>query len=70
MDTCMKSYAVSKPLYLKTDTSGVVLGARLLQIRDGMNCGCDKAPGNTTLRPIASANKSLSSAKWNYRNIE
>ena len=37
-DVCMKLYDASRPLYLETDSSGFVLGAGLLQVRDGMNC--------------------------------
>ena len=40
-------------LYLKGDASGVSLGARLLQVRDGMNCGHDEVPNNAILHPIA-----------------
>ena len=36
-DACMKFYNKTRPLYLETDIYGVGLGARLLQIRDGMN---------------------------------
>ena len=36
----MKFYEVSKPLYLElTDASSIGLGAGLLQVRDGINCG-------------------------------
>ena len=37
----MKFYGASRSLYLETDASGINLGARLLQVRDGMNCGHD-----------------------------
>ena len=45
----MKVCDVVRPLYLKTDGSGVSLGARLSHVRYGMNCGHDKVPDNTTL---------------------
>ena len=35
----MKSYDVSKLLYLETDASSVSLDAGLLQVRDDMNYG-------------------------------
>ena len=38
-DAYIKFDDTSKPLYLKTDVSGIGLGAGLLQVRDGMNCG-------------------------------
>ena len=34
----MKFYDDTKPLYLKTDASGIALEAALLQLRDNMNC--------------------------------
>ena len=37
----------------------VSLGASLLQVRDGMNCGKDEIPENTALCPIAFASKKL-----------
>ena len=48
-DACMKFYDVARPLYLEIDTLGIGLGARLLQARDGMNCGHDKIPDNALL---------------------
>ena len=66
----MKFYDASRPPHLETDASGVRLRARLLQIRDGMNCGHDEIPDNTMLHPIAFASKGLWSAKWCYSNIE
>ena len=39
-DTYIKFYDASRQLYLKTYTSYVGLGARLLQVREEMNCGC------------------------------
>ena len=56
---CMKSYDDTKPLYLKTDASGLSLGAAPLQLRDNMNCPKDSAPDNTILCPIVCASKSL-----------
>ena len=66
----MKFYDTSRPLYLETDASEVSLGAGLLQIRDGMNCGCDEVPDNATLHPNVFINKSLSSTERHYSNIE
>ena len=44
--------------------------AGLLQITEGMICGCDEVPDNATLHPISFASKSLSSMEWWYSNIE
>ena len=49
---------------------GVNHGVRVLQLRDGMNCGCCEVPGNATMFTIAFTSKSLSSAEWHYSNIE
>ena len=69
-DVCMKFYNETKPLYLKTDASGIGLGATLLQARDGTTCPKDIAPANTIVRPIMFASKSLISAEHRYSNIE
>ena len=53
----MKFYDDTKPLYLKTDASGISLEAALLQLRDNMNYPKDTAPDNTILHPIVSASK-------------
>ena len=66
----MKFYDDTKPLYLKTDASGIGLGAALLQLRDNTNCPKDIAPDNTILCPIAFASKSLTGAEQRYSNIE
>ena len=60
---CMKFYDDTKPLYLRTDVSGVGLGAALLQLWDNTNCLKDAAPDNTILCPIAFASKSLTGAE-------
>ena len=52
-DMCMKFYGDTKPLYLKTDTSGVGLGTALLQTWEGTTCQKDTLPDNTILYPIA-----------------
>ena len=54
-DVCTKFYNATRLLYLETDASG----HGLLQIRNGMNCGCNEAPDNATLHLIAFTNKSL-----------
>ena len=69
-DGCMKFYNTCRSLYLETDSTGVSLGARLLQVRDGMNFRCDKVLDNATLDPTAFASKSILSAKWCHCNIE
>ena len=38
----MKFFDAARPLYLETNASGIGHGARLLQVRDGMNCRHDK----------------------------
>ena len=52
-DAGMKFYDVFRSLYLETDASGVGHGAKLLQVRDGMNCGNDEVQNNATLPPNA-----------------
>ena len=66
----MKFHDTLKPLYLDTDASGVRLGARLLKVRECMNCRHDEVPDHVTLYLIVFASKSLSSAEWQYSNIE
>ena len=53
---------------LKTDVSGIGLGAALLQLRDNTNRPKDTAPDNTILYPIAFASKSLTGAEQRYSN--
>ena len=62
-DAYLKFYDETKPLYLETDTSGVGLGAGLQQTREGMSCPRDEPPGNSILRPITFASKSLSTTE-------
>ena len=57
IDACMKFYNASRPLCLKTDVFYVTLGAKLLQVRNGMNCQHDEVPDNATLCPIVFASK-------------
>ena len=66
----MKFYDASRPLYLKTDASGVCLEAGLLEVRKGMNSGYDEVPDNVTLCPIVFDSKGLLSAECKYTNIE
>ena len=49
----------SRPLYLETNVSGVILGDALLQMMDGMSCGCDEVQDNAAWCLIAFASKSL-----------
>ena len=63
VEMCMKFYDDTKPLYLKTDASGIGLGVALLQLRDNTSCQKDTAPDNTILPPIALASKSLTGAE-------
>ena len=46
-----EAYDVSGPLYLETYASGVGLGGRLLQVREGMDFGYDDIPDNAALCP-------------------
>ena len=69
-EMCMKFYDDTKPLYLETDTSGIGLGAALLQLRDNTVCQKGMTPDNTMLLPIAFASKSLIGAKQRYSNIK
>ena len=62
-DAFMKFYDALKPLYLETDASSISLRAGLLQVRAGMNCGCDEVPDNTAVCPIALASNSLASTE-------
>ena len=64
----MKFYDTSRPLYLETDASSFGLGARFLQVRDGMNN--ERIPDNASLCPIAFTSKSLSNTEQHYNNIE
>ena len=66
----MKFRHETKPLCLKTDASGIGLGATLLQTRDCTTCPKDIDPDNTILRPITFASKSLTSAEHMFSNIE
>ena len=59
----MKFYDDAKLRYLKTDASGIGLGAALLQLKDHTNCPKDTAPDNTILCPITFVSKSLTGAK-------
>ena len=70
VEMCMKFYDDTKLLYLKTDASGIGLGAALLQCRDNTVCQKGTVSDNTILQPIAFVSKSLTGAKWRYSNIE
>ena len=58
-DMYMKFNDTAKPLHLKTDTSGVGLGAHLLQTGNGRSCPRDMAQDNNILRPIIFTCKNL-----------
>ena len=66
----MKFYDETKPLYIKTDASGIGLGAALLQTRSNTSCHRNEAPNNNILRPIAFASKNLTTTEKWYINIE
>ena len=68
-DKCMKCCNISRCLYLETGALGVSLGARLVQVRAGMNCGHDEISDNATLHLIAFTSKILLSTKQHYSNI-
>ena len=67
-DVCMKFYDKSKLLYL--ETSGIGLGAALLQLFDNTVCQKGVASQNIALHPIAVTSKSLTGAEQRYSNIK
>ena len=69
-EVCMKFYDKTKPHYLETDASGVILGAALPQICNNKACQKGMAPDNTILCPTAFASKCLTGAEWRYSNIK
>ena len=69
-DMCMKFYDNTKPLDLKTDTSGICLSAALLQTQEGTTCQKDMVPDNTILHPITFTSKILTDTECRYSNIE
>ena len=52
------------------DVPVIGLEASLLQVRKGIDCELDEVPDNVALCQIAFTSKSLSSAEWQYSNIE
>ena len=70
LHACMKFYNETRMVYLETDASGIVVGSRLLQIRDGMTCLQDEAPHNSILRLIYLPAKALSNTEKRYGKIE
>ena len=66
----MKFYNKKEPLYLETDTSGVRLGAGLLQVRDGIWFQKNEALDKVVLCPKTFASKSLTSTETRYSIIE
>ena len=69
-DTSIRFYDEAMSIYLQTDTSGIGLGARLLWVRYGMNCGHYQMPDNAVLQPNAFASKSLLSVECHYSDKE
>ena len=67
---CMKIYDDTKPIYLKTDVSGIGLGATLLQLRDNTGCQKDTVPDNINLCPIVFVSKSLTGTEQRSSNIK
>ena len=63
-------YYMARPIYLETDSSGIGLGAGLLQAMDGMNWGIKEVMDNAILHLIAFATQNLSSTEQHYNNIE
>ena len=66
----MKFYDDTKPLYLETDTSGISLGAALLQLRENTTCQPHIAPNDTIICPITFVSKGLMGAVCRYSNIK
>ena len=66
----MKSYDAARTLYLYTEASGISLGDRSLQVRNGINCEHSKIPDNEMFLPALFVIKSLSSVILHYSNIE
>ena len=66
----MKFCDKTKPLYIKTDASGVHLRAALLQTRDNMTCHKDEVPDNSILMSTVFASKSLTRVEKRFSNIE
>ena len=66
----MKFYNALNLLYLETDTYGISLGAGLLQVKYGINCGQEEVPKNTAMCTIAFVSMSLFSAEQQESNIE
>ena len=69
-DVCMKFYDDTKLLNLETDTSGVGLGAALLQLHNNTTWQKDMVPDKTILCPTAFASESLTGAEQRYSNTE
>ena len=65
-DACMKFYDEVRSLNLETNASSISFGVGLLQVRHGMNCGCDETSDNEIPHPSAFINKNLSSVEWCY----
>ena len=48
-DACVKFCDLPRPIELVADASSIGLGARLLWVRDSMNCGHDEVSDNVVL---------------------
>ena len=55
---CMKVCDAARPLYLEVDVSAIGLRARLLQVRDSMNCRHHELRDNAILSLTAFVSKS------------
>ena len=69
-DAYMKLYGFQNPCTWGHMHLVLALEPSVLQIREGMNFGCDELPDSATLHTIAFATKSLSSMEQCYSYIE
>ena len=69
-DVCVEFCKEKEPLYLKTNVSGVGLGAGLLQVLESLRFPQDEALDSTVLQSVAFARRSLTNKETMYGNIE